>query len=38
MKLSDFWSNVFAVAYREARILRHDRTIIGMLVAQPVMM
>jgi len=33
-----FWSNVFAVAYRETRILRHDRTLIGMLVAQPVVM
>ena len=32
MKLSPFWSNVFAVAYRETRILRRDRTLIGMLV------
>jgi len=31
-------SNVLAVAYRETRILRHDRTLIGMLVAQPVVM
>lgn len=38
MRLSSFWSNVFAVAYRETRILRHDRTLIGMLVAQPVVM
>jgi len=38
MRLSRFWSNVLAVAYRETRILRRDRTLIGMLVAQPVMM
>lgn len=38
MKELSFWSNVFAVAYRETRILRHDRTLIGMLVAQPVVM
>ena len=38
MKVPRFWSNVFAVAYRETRILRHDRTLIGMLVAQPVVM
>jgi len=38
VKASRFWSNVFAVAYRETRIVRHDRTLIGMLVAQPVVM
>jgi ABC-2 type transport system permease protein len=38
MNVSGFVSNVFAVAYRETRILRHDRTLIGMLVAQPVVM
>jgi ABC-2 type transport system permease protein len=38
MSGAGFWSNVFAVAYRETRILRHDRTLIGMLVAQPIVM
>jgi ABC-type Na+ efflux pump permease subunit len=38
MSSARFWSNVFAVAYRETRVLRRDRTILGMLVAQPVMM
>jgi ABC-2 type transport system permease protein len=33
-----FWSNVLAVAYREALILRHDRAFIGVVVAQPIMM
>ena len=33
-----FWSNVKAVAYKETRILRHDRAFIGVIVAQPIMM
>jgi ABC-2 type transport system permease protein len=33
-----FWSNVLAVAYKEAAILRHDKALIAMLIAQPVMM
>jgi ABC-2 type transport system permease protein len=33
-----FWSNVLAVAYREARIVRHDRAFMGVVLAQPVMM
>ncbi len=33
-----FWSNVLAVAYREARIVRHDRAFIGVVLMQPVMM
>ena len=38
MTRSRFWSNVLAIAYREARILRHDRAIIFALVLQPVLM
>ena len=33
-----FWSNAMAVAYKETRILRHDRAFIGVVVAQPIMM
>ncbi|MBI4517786.1 MAG: ABC transporter permease [Deltaproteobacteria bacterium] len=33
-----FWSNVLAVAYKEASIIRHDRALVGTVVAQPVMM
>jgi ABC-2 type transport system permease protein len=33
-----FWSNVFAVAYKEASILRHDKALIAMVMAQPIMM
>jgi len=33
-----FWSNVFAVAYREARIVRHDRAFLGVVLMQPIMM
>jgi ABC-2 type transport system permease protein len=33
-----FWSNVLAVAYREARIVRHDRAFLGVVLVQPVMM
>ncbi|TMB00863.1 MAG: ABC transporter permease, partial [Deltaproteobacteria bacterium] len=33
-----FWSNVLAVAYREARIVRHDRAFLGVVLMQPIMM
>jgi ABC-2 type transport system permease protein len=33
-----FWSNVLAVAYKEASILRHDKALIAMVIAQPIMM
>ncbi len=33
-----FWSNVAAVAYKEASVLRHDKALIAAVVAQPVMM
>ncbi len=33
-----FWSNVGAVAYKEASILRHDRALMATVVAQPIMM
>ncbi len=33
-----FWSNTWAVAYKEAVLLRHDRALIGMIFAQPLMM
>jgi len=33
-----FWSNVLAIAYREARVVRHDRAFIGVVVMQPIMM
>lgn len=33
-----FWSNVLAVAYKEAQVLRHDRAFITVVVAQPIMM
>jgi ABC-2 type transport system permease protein len=33
-----FWSNVLAVAYKEATILRHDKALIAMVIAQPLMM
>ena len=32
------WTNIVAVAYREAIILRHDRAFIGVVVMQPIMM
>ncbi len=38
MKARHFWSNIWAIAYREARIVRHDPTIVGVLVLQPVVM
>jgi ABC-2 type transport system permease protein len=33
-----FWSNVLAVAYREARIVRHDQAFLGVVLMQPIMM
>ncbi len=33
-----FWSNVLAIAYREALILRHDPAFVGVVVLQPLMM
>lgn len=33
-----FWTNVLAVAYREALIVRHDRAFTGIVAIQPVMM
>jgi drug efflux transport system permease protein len=33
-----FWSNVLAVAYREALVVRHDKAFLGIVLAQPVMM
>ena len=33
-----FWSNVAAVAYKEAMSLRHDRALLAAVFAQPVMM
>lgn len=38
MKPARFWSNVLAIAYREARIVRHDRTIVGVAVLQPMIL
>lgn len=34
----NFWSNVAAVAYKEASIIRHDRALLATVFAQPVMM
>jgi len=33
-----FWSNVAAVAYKEGTVIRHDRALLGTVLAQPVMM
>jgi ABC-2 type transport system permease protein len=33
-----FWANVAAVAYKEAMILRHDKALLAMIFAQPLMM
>ncbi len=33
-----FWSNIWAVAYKEASVLRHDRALIATVVMQPIMM
>jgi len=33
-----FWSNVGAVAYKEASVIRHDKALLATVLAQPVMM
>jgi ABC-2 type transport system permease protein len=33
-----FWSNIAAVAYKEASVIRHDRALLATVFAQPVMM
>ncbi len=33
-----FWSNVLAVTYKEATVLRHDRAFLGVVFVQPIMM
>jgi ABC-2 type transport system permease protein len=33
-----FWSNVAAVAYKEATAVRHDKPLLAMVFAQPIMM
>ncbi|HVN86261.1 MAG TPA: ABC transporter permease [Candidatus Binatia bacterium] len=33
-----FWSNVAAVAYKEASVVRHDQALLATVLAQPVMM
>jgi ABC-2 type transport system permease protein len=33
-----FWTGVFAIAYREATVLRHDQAFLSMIVAQPIIM
>lgn len=33
-----FWSNVGAVAYKEASVIRHDKPLLATVLAQPVMM
>ena len=38
MSLRRRWSNVLAIAYRETRVLRHDRAFIGVVLMQPIMM
>jgi ABC-2 type transport system permease protein len=35
---SPFWSNVAAITYKEASIIRHDRALMATVFAQPVMM
>jgi len=37
-RLGTFWTNVWALAYREALVLRHDTAFITTVVAQPIMM
>ncbi|RIK90827.1 MAG: hypothetical protein DCC71_25400, partial [Proteobacteria bacterium] len=37
-RIARFASNVLAVAYREATVIRHDATFIGVVAVQPVMM
>ncbi|CAG1000750.1 putative multidrug ABC transporter permease YbhS [Myxococcaceae bacterium] len=36
--MTGFLSNVLALAYREATVMRHDRAFMGMMVAQPIVM
>ncbi len=36
--LRQFWSNVFAVAYKEAVMVRHDQALLATLTAQPIIM
>ncbi len=38
MGRAQFWSNVLAVAYREATVLRHDRAFLSLVAIQPLMM
>jgi ABC-2 type transport system permease protein len=33
-----FWSNVFAIAFKEARVLRNDTAVLVMMLVQPVIM
>jgi ABC-2 type transport system permease protein len=33
-----FWANVLAVAYKETSAIRHDRALLGAIIAQPVVM
>lgn len=33
-----FWSNVLAVAWKEARVLRHDRALMSTVLVQPIVM
>jgi ABC-2 type transport system permease protein len=33
-----FWSNVFAIAFKEARVLRNDAAVLTMMLIQPVIM
>ncbi|MGH7858766.1 MAG: ABC transporter permease, partial [Candidatus Binatia bacterium] len=35
---SRFWSNVAAVAYKEASVMRHDRAFLSMIFMQPIVM
>ena len=37
-RIARFARNVWAVAYRDAAIIRHDKTMIGVIAVQPVMM
>jgi ABC-2 type transport system permease protein len=37
-RLQSFLSNVRAVAYKEAVVMRHDKAFLGMVIAQPIMM
>jgi ABC-2 type transport system permease protein len=37
-RLARFHSNVLAVAYREAIVVRHDKAFIGVVILQPIMM